>query len=540
MTNMSHSTKSSRQRRQNQNRMQDPTEGQSVRGSSTPRVQVKAENERFVRTSQEIGRPERAEPSDPEKTYEIERLNKLEATMFKSSTNPTDKEAKGWWKFILARRSDAHTLDWQTFRGIFEDKYYPSTYCKAKRDEFLGLKQGSLSVAKYERKYIELSQGQKQRRFTPRVNISGCQDFKSRSGGQASRNMSSGEPHARVMAEIIRLSVLVGAGVCYHCGQSGHFKRDCPQLRATVQRDQRVRMLEPLPEGLAIYTPIGEVLLVNKVLRSCEVLVEGRSMLADLLPLELQMLDVILGMDFLCTHYASMDFHKKEVIFRKPGFAEVVFRGGKKIIPMSLISVLKAEKLLRKGCTTFFAHVEEVHKEKLKPENVPVVKWFLDVFPYDLSSLPPDREVEFSIELLPRIAPISQAPYRIAPRELKELKLRGVTLFPKIDLRSGYHQLKVGESDIPNTTFKMRIFHQYLDQFMIVFIDDILVYSIEREAHEEHLRIVLQILRDKQLYAKFSKYGKVIAYASRQLKKNECNYPTHDLELAAVVLALKI
>ncbi|KAL0556418.1 hypothetical protein IC582_004932 [Cucumis melo] len=183
------------------------------------------------------------------------------------------------------------------------------------------------------------------------------------------------------------------------------------------------RMLEPLPEGLAIYTPIGEVLLVNKVLRSCEVLVEGRSMLADLLPLELQMLDVILGMDFLCTHYASMDFHKKEVIFRKPGFAEVVFRGGKKIIPMSLISVLKAEKLLRKGCTTFFAHVEEVHKEKLKPENVPVVKWFLDVFPYDLSSLPPDREVEFSIELLPRIAPISQAPYRIAPRELKELKV---------------------------------------------------------------------------------------------------------------------
>ncbi|KAA0055619.1 uncharacterized protein E6C27_scaffold222G001070 [Cucumis melo var. makuwa] len=57
------------------------------------------------------------------------------------------KEAEGWWKFILARRYDAHTLDWQTFRGIFEDKYYPNTYSEAKRDEFLGLKQGSLSVA---------------------------------------------------------------------------------------------------------------------------------------------------------------------------------------------------------------------------------------------------------------------------------------------------------------------------------------------------------------------------------------------------------
>ncbi|KAL0541270.1 hypothetical protein IC582_021312 [Cucumis melo] len=110
-------------------------------------------------------------------------------------------------------------------------------------------------------------------------------------------------------------------------------------------------------------------------------------------------------------------------------------------------------------------------------------------------------------------------------------QLMGATLFSKIDLRSGYHQLKVKESKISKTTFRTRyehyefrvmpfgltnalvifmdlmnrIFHQYLDQFVIVFMDDILVYLIGRKAHEEHLRIVLQILRDKQLYAKFSK-----------------------------------
>ncbi|KAA0056287.1 reverse transcriptase [Cucumis melo var. makuwa] len=104
-------------------------------------------------------------------------------------------------------------------------------------------------------------------------------------------------------------------------------------------------------------------------------------------------------------------------------------------------------------------------------------------------------------------------------------------LFSKIDLRSGYHQLNVRESDIAKTAFRMRyvhyefrvmpfgltnapavfmdlmnmIFHQYLDQFVIVFIDDILVYSVNRESPEEHLRIVLQTLRDKQLYARFSK-----------------------------------
>ncbi|KAA0060074.1 DNA/RNA polymerases superfamily protein [Cucumis melo var. makuwa] len=202
----------------------------------------------------------------------------------------------------------------------------------------------------------------------------------------------------------------------------------------------------------------------------------------------------------------------------------MVFRGERKIVPTSLISALEAEKLLRNGCIAFLAHVVEVQEENLKPEDVPIVNEYLDVFPTDLLGLPPDREVEFTIELLPRTSPISQALYRMAKSELKELKvqlqelvdkgyvkprqlnkvtihnkyplpriddlfdqLRGATLVSKIDLnlRSGYQEVK--------------------DQFVIVFVDDILVYSIDRQAHEEHLRIVLQALRGRQLYAKFNK-----------------------------------
>jgi len=222
-----------------------------------------------------------------------------------------------------------------------------------------------------------------------------------------------------------------------------------------------------------------------------------------------------------------------------------------------------------------------------------VVQEFLDVFPSDLPGVPPDRDIDFAIDLEPGTKPISIPPYRMAPAELKELKdqlqdllskgfirpsvspwgapvlfvkkkdgtmrmcidyrqlnkvtvknkyplpriddlfdqLQGASLFSKIDLRSGYHQLKIRASDIPKTAFRTRyghyeflvmsfgltnapaafmelmngVFRPYIDSFVIVFIDDILVYSRTEDDHVRHLRIVLQRLREEKLYAKFSK-----------------------------------
>ncbi|WVZ76278.1 LOW QUALITY PROTEIN: hypothetical protein U9M48_024265 [Paspalum notatum var. saurae] len=227
-------------------------------------------------------------------------------------------------------------------------------------------------------------------------------------------------------------------------------------------------------------------------------------------------------------------------------------------------------------------------------KKIPVVCEFPDVFPEVLPGLPPDRNVEFSIELVPGTAPVSKRPYRMAPDELKELKtqlqeqldkgficpssslwgcpalfvekkdqggkrlyvdyrplnavtvknkyplphinilfdqLAGAKVFSKIDLRSGYYQIKIREKDIPKTAFSTRyglyeylvmafgltnasaffmymmnsVFMNELDKFVVVFIDDILIYSKNEEEHKEHLWIVLTRLREHKLYAKFSK-----------------------------------
>ncbi|GJY90075.1 putative reverse transcriptase domain-containing protein [Tanacetum coccineum] len=246
-----------------------------------------------------------------------------------------------------------------------------------------------------------------------------------------------------------------------------------------------------------------------------------------------------------------------------------------------------------------------------KQEEMAMVRDFPKVFPDDLSGLPPIREIEFRIELVPRAIPIVKSPYRLAPSEmeelsgqLKEFQDKGFirpslspwgapVLFVK--KKDGSFRMCINYRELNKLTIKNRyplpriddMFDQlqgsqyfskidirpYLDKFVIVFIDDILIYSKTREEHEVHLGIgrgeeqerAFQTLKDKLCNAPvlalpdgpkdFMVYcdasdlglgcvlmqrGKVITYASRQLKIHEKNYTTHDLELGAVVFALKI
>ncbi|XP_057969550.1 uncharacterized protein LOC131158705 [Malania oleifera] len=171
--------------------------------------------------------------------------------------------------------------------------------------------------------------------------------------------------------------------------------------------------------------------------------------------------------------FASIDYHRKEVVFRPLEEREFLFVGLCVRSAPQILSGMQARQLLLEGCQGYLVSVKESPKEGLKLEDIPVIRDFFNVFPENLSGLPPDREVEFAIELAPRMTPISKAPYRIAPVELKELK--------------------------------EQVFHKYSDKFVVVIIGDILVYSKSLAKHDARLRVVLQILKEKELFAKFKK-----------------------------------
>ncbi|GJS83928.1 putative reverse transcriptase domain-containing protein [Tanacetum coccineum] len=490
-----------------------------------------------------------------------------------------------------------------------------------------------------------------------------------------------------------------------------------------------------LDTSYAVELADGRISETNIVLRGCTLGLLGHPFDIDLMPVELGSFDVIIGMDWLAKYHALIVCDEKVV--RIPYGNEVlIIRGdscdsGSKL---NIISCTKTQKYIEKGCQVYLAQVTskkaEDKSEERRLEDVPIVREFPEVFPEDLPGLPPARQVEFQIDLVPGAAPVARAPYRLAPAEMQELstqlqelsdrgfirpssspwgapvlfvkkkdgsfrmcidyrelnkltvknryplpriddlfdQLQGSRVYSKIDLRSGYHQLRVREEDISKTAFRTRYGHYefqvmpfgltnapavfmdlmnrvckpYLDRFVIVFIDDILIYSKSRKEHEGHLKLILNLLKKEEfegihvdpakieaikdwaspktpteirqflglagyyrrfiegfskiarpmtkltqksvkfewgekaevafqllkqklcsapilalpegsenfvVYCDASHKGlgavlmqreKVIAYASRQLKVHEKNYTTHDLELGAVVFALKM
>ena len=336
---------------------------------------------------------------------------------------------------------------------------------------------------------------------------------------------------------------------------------------------------QPIDGRMVVSVPNGDTMISERIVPGSRLVIQNKVFPADFIVLGIHDFDIVLGMDWLSKHRATLDCYKKKVRLVRLEEPGVIFRGIRREIAPSLLNAMTASKMLWKGCQGHLAFVVDRRQEGTRLEDIPIVKEFPDVFPDDISGLPLDREVEFTIDLIPGTEPISIPPYRMAPVELRELKaqleellskgfirpsisswgapvlfvkkkdgslrlcidyrqlnrvtirnqyplpridelfdqLQGSQVYSNIDLRSGYHQLRVQESDVAKTAFRTRyghyeflvmpfgltnapaafmylmnrVFQPYLDRFVIVFIDDILVYSGSSEEHSKHLRILL-------------------------------------------------
>ncbi|GJY29288.1 putative reverse transcriptase domain-containing protein, partial [Tanacetum coccineum] len=401
-------------------------------------------------------------------------------------------------------------------------------------------------------------------------------------------------------------------------GSAGHLKKDCPTLRRNGQDGNNRGAVYKLGAVDAQQDPkvvTGTFLLNNRYATALfdsgadkSFVSTNFSTLIDIKPVELDTsyeveladgkvvklgsFDIIIGMDWLSRNDAAILCGEKKVRIPLKG-KTLVIEGNRNNSRLKIVSCIKTQKYIEKGCELFLAQVTEQESKEKRLEDVPVVRDFPEVFPDELPGLPPPRQVEFRIDLIPGAAPVARAPYRLAPSEMKELskqlqelsekgfirpssspwgapvlfvkkkdgsfrmcidyrelnkltiknryplpriddlfdQLQGSSVYSKIDLRSGYHQLRIREEDIPITAFRTRYGHYefqvmpfgltnapavfmdlmnrvckpYLDKFVIVFIDDILIYSKNKEEHDKHLKTILDLLRSEKLYAKFSK-----------------------------------
>ncbi|GJV58068.1 reverse transcriptase domain-containing protein [Tanacetum coccineum] len=482
-------------------------------------------------------------------------------------------------------RVAAMAISWNDFKALMVEEFCPSNEMEKLENEFWNHKMVGANHAAYTDRFHELA------KLVPHLVTPESSRIKSSQPGQTgnqlaiegSQNNRSNGNQIRGRAYNVNVNAMEAVQdpniVTGMFSLNDHFVIVLFDSRADFSfvSTKFAPLLNVKPSivnpGYVIEVADGKKVEVDRVIRDCKLELGSSLFSINLIPLGHGSFDVIIAMDWLSQHKAVIVCHDKVV--------EIPVEDGR---------ILRVHGERAVGITKALKSAKE---DEPKLNDISVVCEFEDVFPEDLLGLPPQRQVEFRIDLVPGATPIAKSPYRLAPSEMQELsgqlqelqdkgfirpshspwgapvlfvkkkdgslrmcidyrelnkltvknryplpriddlfdQLQGSRFFSKIDLRSGYHQLRVHEDDIPKTAFRTRYGHfeftvmpfgltnapavfmdlmnrvckPYLDKFVIVFIDDILIYSKTKEDHEVHLGLVLELLRNEKLYAKFSK-----------------------------------
>ncbi|XP_069143497.1 uncharacterized protein [Solanum lycopersicum] len=352
-----------------------------------------------------------------------------------------------WWSYVECQPARAPPMPWASFSSLFMEKYILRTLRDRRRDEFLSPEQGRMYVAAYEAIFRALSSsgGYPARPIQSSLQASAggqsqTSQLFSEFGGYLQTSSFSQRPSYR--PPVVRGRCVHGKG--RHSGGHGGQGKGCHQFS---RGGEQVGTTQRSLVGAMDRQVIGPIVMLSR----------GDAM---------------------------------------PGTDPLGWEGDYISTPFRIISFLRAKRMVSKGCLAFLAHLRDDTSKVPSIDSVSIAREFLHVFLADLPSMPPDRDIDFCINVEPDY------------RQLNKVTIKSKYPIPRIDDLFG--QLKVisfGLTNAPAAFMSLMngIFKAYLDLFFIVFIDDILIYSKSRKEHEEHLRIVLQLLREKRLYAKFFK-----------------------------------
>ncbi|KAA3483943.1 DNA/RNA polymerases superfamily protein [Gossypium australe] len=240
--------------------------------------------------------------------------------------------------------------------------------------------------------------------------------------------------------------------------------------------------VEEIVSDVTILSPLGHSTHVNKIYRRCLLQVQGEVFPANLMEFSFGEFDIILGVDWLSEHRVSLDCATKWVTLRTLDGNEIIMIREHQDYLSNVISTLVADNLICKGCVAYLAYIFDMNVDGAVLEKLCVDKQFLDVFPEEFSILPLEYEVEFEIELFPRIALVSIAPYHMAPKQLKELKVQLQEFLDHGFIRPMTHVKLIEEGKTSDFAFNSKRVLCYRGSYC-VHSNLELMQSILREAH---------------------------------------------------------